>query len=89
MGKFSLIKPIENSVTPITLNKSLGGDLIILNMGTKKIKAPGSIYDKIPVASQAILKKVYDNGPESAQIIEAPPGYKPPWQRFSEEEEEE
>lgn len=81
MGKtFQLISPKDNTVTLVSLNAAQGGGVLALNGGTKKIKAKGSAYDGLGVATQKELQQVYDNGPAYASMISPPDGHAAPWQ---------
>lgn len=83
---FSLISPKDNTVTLIALNAAQGGGVLVLNGGSKKIKADGSQYDGLAKATQSDLQKAYDNGPAYASMISPPRGHVAPWQDLTEEE---
>lgn len=66
----------EGVFTLVTTGKS---SRVFLNHGTKAIAGNKIFPDGLPAADQAILKSVYDAGPEMVKFVIAPEGYKAPW----------
>lgn len=50
----------------------------LLNHSDKEIEVSGT---KVPPASQAVLKEMYDADPSYAKFVTPPAGYKAPWEQ--------
>lgn len=69
---FSVIQPGGTMYT-----NDASGQRIIVNLGSEPVEVNGQMLE--PATSDE-LKAVYDLGHQYAHIIQAPPGYQPPWE---------
>lgn len=72
--KFTLIK--KGDFFSIVV---VGSETVLLNHSDKEMDNKMAPNGKLPVASQEVLKKVYDSGPQYQKWIKPPDNHEAPW----------